>query len=121
MAKILFIDDEPIRAMGLIRRGHDVFLACGFEQINAYLGERFRPGDGFDLVCLDHDMPSYDGMQVTLEFLIERGYPVVVHSANETGARDMITLLEEYHVPCVRIGITVPNFSGHVTEYADNL
>jgi len=102
--KILFIDDEPIRAWPLVEsRRHDVRIAHGFDQVHFYL-ERY-PGYRPDIVCLDFDMPMMDGYQVAASYLISRAIPVVVHSINANGADQLMRLLQEHSVPCRKLPI----------------
>lgn len=97
MARFLFIDDEPIRALPLIKLGNEVHIACGVAQIAFYLK---LSGLRFDAVWLDHDMPgSMSGWEVAEMFLTERMIPVIIHSANTEGALNIKRLLDEYAVP----------------------
>jgi CheY-like chemotaxis protein len=116
--RILFIDDEPIRIRGLQAAGHQVFLAHGFDQIDAMLHGTVKRGDRFDLICCDHDMPLMDGRQVVDQFLKERGIPVVVHSLNIPMAQEMTTTLLTWHVPAVQLPCTDSQFVQRVTELA---
>ena len=103
MKRILFIDDEPIRAWPLAQKGHHVRVAHGFEQVHFYLQQ--CPGYRPDVICLDHDMPMMNGYHVAQSFLIARSIPVMIHSTNEAGAKDIERLLQEYAVPCERAPI----------------
>lgn len=97
--KLLCIDDEPIRFEKLIGFC-DCFVTDRPEVVSFYLNSY-----DFDAVLLDHDMPLWTGVEVARLHLIERGIPVVVHSANEAGAENIMRLLEEYAVPCYRLNV----------------
>lgn len=66
--RILVIDDEPVRAQFLLFGGHthDVKVACGRSQVGFHLEmwRRWSP----ELICLDHDMPGFNGMEVVAAF-----------------------------------------------------
>lgn len=102
---ILFIDDEPIRALPLIRRGHTVYLCEHPKYVMTYLAEC-----QIDLVCLDHDMNFVNGEDMAKSFLIERGIPVFIHSTNVPAAARVERLLEEYAVPVKRHEIVTPGW-----------
>jgi CheY-like chemotaxis protein len=96
--KILFIDDEPIRALTLIKDGHQVFIAHGQDQIEIMLTQKY------DLICLDHDMPLMNGMDVVTKIL--PNFPncrTVVHSTNAPAATGMVTALKELGVEATYI------------------
>jgi len=112
MARILFIDDMPLRANGLFKAGHEVFLAHGPEMVKIYLDQLT-----LDLVCLDHDMPLGDGMQIAHTFLIERNIPVMVHSANTSAAARLGALLTEYGVPNMVYSILHDDFEKVVDNF----
>lgn len=94
--RFLFIDDEPIRALPLVRLGHEVHIACGVAQVSFYLK---LSGLRFDAVWLDHDMPGMDGHEVAAMFLTERSIPVIIHSSNTEGAMRIKQTLDEYETP----------------------
>lgn len=113
--RILFIDDEPIRARKLMKAGHDVYVTHHPDAVELYLATKT-----FDLVCCDHDMPIVDGMVIVNDFLIERGVPVVVHSTNSAAAARMVAKLEEYAVPVLRHDITTQGYEDAVVEFVND-
>jgi len=90
--RVLFIDDEPVRAK-MIPNEHDVYIAHGGEQVGYYLHEK-----RYDLVCCDHDMPMMDGLAVCSNFLVQLNLPVIVHSQNIVCGPRMVQLLQDYSV-----------------------
>ena len=99
--KILFIDDEPNRALPLVDKGHDVRVALGFDQSHFNL-TTWKP----DLICLDYDMGSAEnGLKVAQSILVGRKFPVVVHSMSEMGAARIKTLFDKYNNPCAVLPI----------------
>jgi CheY-like chemotaxis protein len=89
MAKILVIDDSPIRARPLVKAGHDVKLACGYDQCKFWLD---TSGVLFDLIIMDHDMPGFDGTQLLNafgDFIKTQECPVWVWSHNTPKAKAM--------------------------------
>lgn len=108
--KILMIDDEPSR-WKLIEGNNSSrtitpYSAHGFEQIQFYLS---RTDIKFDLILLDHDMPLMNGVDVCLNFLIDRSIPVIIISNNQPAAEKMMALLNEYEVPVYYRPITNPS------------
>lgn len=120
--RILFIDDEPLRAKPLLEAGFDVFITDSVQAIELYLANnKWSP---FDLVCLDHDFEGrdYDGNDVAREQLAEHSIPVVVHSCNPYGVEDIEATLKEYSIPytvlpCVSGGIS---WVRAIIEYAES-
>jgi CheY-like chemotaxis protein len=96
--RILFIDDEPIRAKPFLDAGYDVFITDDVEAIELYLEQHQRIP--FDLVCLDHDFENrqYTGASVAREQLAHQSIPVVVHSCNPAGAESIMANFGEYGV-----------------------
>jgi CheY-like chemotaxis protein len=91
MYKILFIDDEPIRANSYAQMW-DVRVAHGSSQIAFCLKH-----NKFDLIMLDHDMPQLDGGNVIKQFWEDfhlQNCPIIIHSANTIGALKMYKQLE---------------------------
>lgn len=113
--RILFVDDEPIRARNLMKAGHDVYVTHHPDAVELYLATKT-----FDLVCLDHDMPIRDGMFMVEEFFKQRNIPVVVHSTNGAAAARMVATLEEYAVPTLRHDITTHGYEDAVVEFAND-
>lgn len=98
--KILFVDDEPIRAKNYTTFW-DVYYAHGADMIGAYLSTH-----RFDLIMLDHDMPRINGQGVIHMFQEAfhiQNCPIVIHSANSIGAQEMFKLLDDYGFQDVRI------------------
>lgn len=87
---ILFIDDEPIRALTLINDGHNVYVAHGREQLEVLLNQKY------DLICIDHDMPLMNGLDVVKELFPHFPYRrTVVHSTNASAAGKMVQSMKE--------------------------
>ena len=100
MKKILFIDDEPIRANSYARL-FDVRVAHGSSQIEFCLKH-----NKFDLIMLDHDMPMMDGELVIKAFWEKfhlQNCPILIHSANRDGAIRMYKLLEAVGIKNVQV------------------
>jgi len=106
--KFLCIDDEPIRFDKLAKTA-DCFVTDRPEVVEFYL-----KAYDFDAVLLDHDMPLWTGVEVARLHLIERGIPVIVHSANDVGANNIMLLLREYAVPCYRLSVLETNWEARL-------
>ena len=105
MRWILWIDDQPSRA-NQVTFPPDVMVifAHGFEQVKYYLSLSIT----WELILLDHDMPLMNGWDVCVHCLIQKSYPVVIVSCNIPASDRMLTLLNEYEVPCTYCPITDP-------------
>ena len=115
--KILFIDDEPIRAKRLARLDNvEVVVAHGPEQVAFYL-QHLPRNQRPDIICLDHDMPKMDGFAIAGQFLTELSIPVIVHSANNVGANKIMELLEIHEVPCIRLSVLMADWVQQVEAY----
>ena len=106
--RLLCIDDEPIR-FNKLASAADCFVTDRPEVVEFYLNAY-----DFDAVLLDHDMPLWTGVEVARLHLIERGIPVIVHSANNVGADNIMLLLEEYAVPCYRLNVLETNWEARL-------
>lgn len=119
--KILFIDDEPIRAKRLASLDNvEVIVAHGPEQVAFYLQHlprKQRP----NIICLDHDMPQMDGFAIAGQFLTGLSIPVIVHSANNVGADKIMELLEMHEVPCIRLNVMMFDWVRQVEAYIKGL
>jgi|14BtaG_2_1085337.scaffolds.fasta_scaffold01378_10 CheY-like chemotaxis protein len=113
--RLLCIDDEPIRFAKLASFA-DCFVTDRPEVVSFYL-----KAYDFDAVLLDHDMPLWTGVEVARNHLIWRGIPVVVHSANEDGAKAIMRLLEEYAVPCYRLNVLSVNWETRLSSVVHKL
>ena len=111
--RLLCIDDEPIRFVKLAKT-EDRYVTDRPEVVEFYL-----KAYDFDAVLLDHDMPLWTGLDVARLHLIERGIPVIVHSANDVGARNIMLLLEEYAVPCFRWNVLENNWAGGIVRIVE--
>ena len=114
--KLLCIDDEPIRFDKLAKK-HDCFVTDQPKVVKFYLNA-YR----FAAVLLDHDMPFWSGLDAARIHLVERGIPVIVHSANDIGANNIMLLLQDWSVPCFRFSVLERKWSesieGHIRHIA---
>jgi NAD+-processing family protein with receiver domain len=114
--RILFLDDDPKRHELFARAhiGHQVTFVWGvFDAVRA-LGASECAGEPFDYACLDHDLGGHQmvesgeatGYEVAqhIAFMTTEARPrrVVVHSFNPVGAQNMVRLLADAGVPCIR-------------------
>ena len=99
---ILCIDDSYDRYEKFVQmaaeRGLVAVVGYGPAFIDFYLN---NCRDSIVGICLDHDMPGYDGQLVARDHLRELSIPVVVTSSNPGGATAIKSILDEYAVPCV--------------------
>jgi DNA-binding response OmpR family regulator len=116
MKRILVIDDDPKRAMGLLRQGHFVAIAHTFDQIEFWL-----KNGPWDQICLDHDMGWIDGMKVLGrhgEDILSFDCPVRIWSHNHEGAAKMFKhlriLAEECDLP---EEVSVMPFNDHRDDF----
>lgn len=97
---ILCVDDTPVRYNRLAalaaERGFVVVVTCRFEDVKFYLDNDCYDPIG---VCLDHDMPNYDGTSFAREFFMERNIPVVISSHNPGGSEKIAAVLDTYLTP----------------------
>ena len=100
--RILFLDDDPRRheEFARIADGHSIVHVWRVDEAKAYL-DRMR----FDLCCLDNDLATEafgrEGYEVA-EYIAaaprsRRPARVLIHSWNETRARDMYTVLSPFY------------------------
>ena len=114
--RILFIDDEPIRALPLINDGHEVFIAHGQEQIEVMLTQKY------DLICLDHDMPLMNGMDVVNNLF--PNFPnrrTVVHSTNAPASGRMVNALKELGVEATYIPYPTKDWKQKVMDWVNTV
>lgn len=111
--RILFLDDDPRRhdQFARIADGHSIVHAWRVDEAKALL-DRSR----FDLCCLDNDLETEgyerEGYEVALHIAAaprsRRPTRVLIHSWNETRARDMYDVLSphygERHLTKIRFG-----------------
>lgn len=113
--KLLCIDDEPIRFSKLAKLA-DCYVTDQPAVVAFYLNAY-----SFDAVLLDHDMPLWTGLDVANAHLIERGTPVIVHSANDVGANNIMLLLQDWAVPCFRWNILEDNWESSILDIIASL
>lgn len=82
--RVLIIDDDPVRAIPVLKAGHDVKIAHGFDQIDFWLKcKHWYP----EIICLDHDMPQMPGLEVVGHFVDELWWRTVrIWSCNHIAA-----------------------------------
>lgn len=111
--RLLCIDDEPIR-FNRLALTDDCFVTDRPEVVEFYL-KAYK----FDAVLLDHDMPLWTGVEAARLHLIERMIPVIVHSANDIGANNIMLLLQEYAVPCFRWNVLEMDWDNHISKIVE--
>ena len=93
---ILCIDDSYDRYSKFARmaaeKGLVAVIGYGPEFINFYLNNCRNQIVG---ICLDHDMPGYNGRKVAQNDLSEFNIPVVITSSNPLGANAIKDILDE--------------------------
>lgn len=92
--RILVIDDEPCRALPLLKSGHDVRIVLGRKQT------LFALQDGLkywvpEHIMLDHDMPGDNGLAIAKLFCTDLvDFPVCIWSFNPVGAQQILDVLK---------------------------
>jgi CheY-like chemotaxis protein len=103
MKEILWVDDQPSRAIALLPNLGRLTFAHGFDQINYYLN--YSPIK-WDLILLDMDMPLMDGRDVSKAFLRECKLPVIIISLNPYSSEWVYGDLLDWGVEAYYIQVT---------------
>ncbi|SRR3989344_1773259 len=117
MAKILFIDDDPINSKIYTSQ----LEALGFEVALCYGGEEALKfiSDKFDLIILDIMMPRVDGVTILSEIKrgVNKGTPIIIYTnlLSEATKKECLDLgVREY---LVKADYTPPVFLNIVKKY----
>lgn len=109
MNRILCIDDMPARYSlfyaQATRKGVLPIITEDPDMIDIAI----QPLASFPLlgVCLDHDMPNRDAVEICRRFLIVRNLPVAIVSTNPYGSDRLADILSEYAVPHMKIPASI--------------